>query len=254
MAQPEPLTSDQESIRRQAQEMGIRLDALPAHVAIIMDGNGRWAKSRGLPRLLGHREGYRVLKDTLTSANDLGIRYLTCYAFSSENWARPEDEVGGLMTLIFEAARKELAELAKSDVRVRISGRLAGIPDNVRSGLLDLEHTTRDHTGITFVLAVNYGGRGEIVDAVKKLIEEGVPADRVDVQAISDRLYCPEVPEPDLMIRTAGEFRWSNFLLWQSAYSELFVSKHPWPEFSRDRLLEAVAEYQKRIRKFGRLV
>jgi undecaprenyl diphosphate synthase len=233
--------------------MGVRLDALPRHVAIIMDGNGRWAKHKGLPRLLGHREGYRTLKQTLTSANDLGIEYLTCYAFSSENWSRPQDEVGGLMTLIFEAAKKELAELAKSDVKVRISGRLKAIPDNVREGLLDLERSTRNHKGLTFVLAVNYGGRGEIVDAVKHLIQDGVPADEVDVDQIAQRLYCPEVPDPDLMIRTAGEFRWSNFLLWQSAYSELFVSDVPWPEFDQEQFLGSVLQYQKRIRKFGGL-
>ena len=223
----------------------------PQHIAIIMDGNGRWAQKRGLPRLLGHREGYKTLRKILLDASELGIRFLTVYAFSAENWRRPEDEVTGLMKLIERAARDELRVMHRNNVRVNVSGRIHELPQGLQQALREGVETTKDNTGITFTLAVNYGGRAELVDAVRALIHEGVSAEEIDEGAISQRLYNPHHPEPDLIIRTAGEMRWSNFLLWQSAYAELYVTDVPWPEFGREHLEEAIAAYQQRTRKFG---
>jgi undecaprenyl diphosphate synthase len=242
------------SVQEKALSFGIDLAALPAHIAIIMDGNGRWARRNGLARLIGHREGYRTLREALLNASELGIRYLTVYAFSAENWRRPEDEVQGLMKLIEKAARDELRVMHKNNVRVNVAGRRNELPDGLREALEDGIKTTRENTGITFTLAVNYGGRAEIVDAVKKLVAAGVAAENIDEDAISGALYNPSHPAPDLMIRTAGEVRWSNFLIWQAAYCELFVVNKPWPEFELGDMLEAVAAYQKRVRKFGAVV
>jgi undecaprenyl diphosphate synthase len=241
-------------IQERAIALGIDLAALPAHVAVIMDGNGRWARKRGLQRLLGHREGYKTLRGVLLNAAELGIRFLTVYAFSAENWRRPEDEVRGLMKLIETAAKDELRAMHRNNVRVRVAGRLDEVPASLRQALLDGVETTKDNSGITFVLAVNYGGRAEIVDAVKSLISQGTPIGKVDEAAISSQMYNPDVPEPDLMIRTAGEMRWSNFLIWQAAYTELYVTQKPWPEFDEAELLDAVATYQRRTRKFGAVV
>ncbi|HZH98403.1 MAG TPA: polyprenyl diphosphate synthase [Fimbriimonadaceae bacterium] len=225
----------------------------PAHLAIIMDGNGRWAKSRGLPRLIGHREGYKTLRRVLMDCNDLGIRYLTVYAFSAENWRRPKDEVSGLMKLIERAARDELRVMHRNNVRVNVSGRIDELPHGLQKALREGVETTKSNTGITFTLAVNYGGRAELVDAIKSLVEANtLPAD-ISEESISAHLYNPSHPEPDLMIRTAGEMRWSNFLIWQAAYCELFVTEKTWPEFSKEDLLEALEEFARRTRKFGGL-
>ncbi len=242
------------SVQKAAIELGINLEALPSHIAIIMDGNGRWAKKRGFARLLGHREGYKTLRSILLAASELGVKYLTVYAFSAENWRRPEDEVAGLMKLIETAARDELRAMHQNNVRVCVAGRKEQIPLGLRKALEHGIETTKDNTGITFTLAVNYGGRAEIVDAVKSLITENVPAEQITEDLISQHLYNPNHPEPDLMIRTAGEMRWSNFLIWQSAYCELFVTEVPWPEFSSKQLLEAVSTFQQRTRKFGAVV
>ena len=241
-------------IQERAVAMGIDLDALPRHVAVIMDGNGRWAKGKGLGRLLGHQQGYRALRDVLLAASDLGIRYLTVYAFSAENWRRPEDEVGGLMKLIEMASRNELRTMHRNNVRVRASGRLDELPPGLQDAIAHGIETTSENTGITFTLAVNYGGRAEIVDAVKELLASEIDPSEVTEDLIAAHLYNPDIPDPDLMVRTAGEMRWSNFLLWQSAYTELFVTEKPWPEFDGDELMRAVAEYQKRTRKFGAVV
>ncbi|MCH8275404.1 MAG: di-trans,poly-cis-decaprenylcistransferase [Armatimonadetes bacterium] len=216
-----------------------------------MDGNGRWATERGLPRLAGHRDGYKTLRSVLLFANDLGIRYLTVYAFSAENWRRPEDEVHGLMSLIEQAAVDELRVMHQNNVRVRVAGRLNEVPEGLRRALERGVETTAFNTGIVFTLAVNYGGRAEIVDAVRALASEGATPDDITEEAISKRLYNPDIPEPDLLIRTAGEMRWSNFLLWQGAYAELVVADMPWPAFSLDDLVSACIEYQNRTRKFG---
>lgn len=232
---------------------GVDVEALPAHVALIMDGNGRWAQRRGMPRLLGHREGYRTLRTVLLTASELGVRYLTAYAFSAENWKRPADEVSGLMKLIETAARSELSVMHRNNVRVRVAGRLDGLPPSLRDALVESIETTKSNTGIGFTLAINYGGRAEIVDAFRTLVREGLAPEAIDEAAIASRLYNPDVPEPDLMIRTAGELRWSNFLIWQAAYTELVVSDLDWPDFGADPLFDSIAEYQARVRKYGGL-
>jgi len=239
------------AIREEAERLGIDLTRLPRHIAIIMDGNGRWAQRRGLGRLLGHREGYRALRSVLLNVAELGVPYLTVYAFSAENWRRPQEEVSGLMKLIERAARDELAVMHRNNVRVRFIGRFEGLPAGLKEAILQGVETTRNNTGVTFTLAINYGGRAEIVDAVRRIVAEGIPADQIDEATVAGHLYQPDIPDPDLMIRTAGEMRWSNFLIWQSAYSELYVTDVAWPDFSKDELLEAVHTYQHRVRKFG---
>lgn len=219
-----------------------------------MDGNGRWAKKKGLQRLLGHREGYKTLRSVLLTASELGIEYLTVYAFSAENWRRPQDEVAGLMKLIEQAARDELRLMHQNNVRVNVSGRLNEVPGGLRAALLNGVETTKDNTGITFTLAVNYGGRAEIVDAIKKIVAEGTPAEEITEETVSAHLYNPSHPEPDLMVRTAGEMRWSNFLIFQAAYCELYVTEVSWPEFGETQLLDAVYTFQQRTRKFGAVV
>jgi len=241
-------------IRERARLLEIDLERLPSHVAIIMDGNGRWAGKKGLGRLLGHREGYKTLRGALLSASELGIRYLTVYAFSAENWRRPEDEVAGLMKLIEQAAKDELRAMHRNNVRIRVAGRIDEVPPGLRKALIKGIETTKGNTGITFTLAINYGGRAEIVDAVRDIVASGAEPEMVDEALIAAHLYNPTHPDPDLMIRTAGEMRWSNFLLWQAAYCELFVTSVTWPEFSDTELLQAVAAYQARIRKFGAVV
>ena len=245
-----PKTETQE----RATKLGIDLQAIPAHVAVIMDGNGRWARKKGFPRLLGHREGYKALRGILLAASELGIKYLTVYAFSAENWRRPEDEVKGLMSLIEKAARDELRLMHQNNVRVNVSGRINELPQGLQRALTDGMETTKNNTGITFTLAVNYGGRAEIVDAVKKLVAKGTKPEEISEQTIANHLYNPHHPDPDLMIRTAGEMRWSNFLIWQGAYCELYVTDKTWPEFSTPDLLDAVKTFQQRTRKFGAVV
>ncbi|MFQ3678560.1 MAG: polyprenyl diphosphate synthase [Fimbriimonadaceae bacterium] len=241
-------------VQKRAVAKGVDLDALPVHVAVIMDGNGRWARRQGLQRLFGHRQGYKALRSVLLNAHDLGVRYLTAYAFSAENWRRPEDEVAGLMALMERAARDELRSLHRNNVRLVLSGRIEELPETLQRALSDCVETTAGNTGITLNLAVNYGGRTEIVDAVKRIVREGVPVEKIDESTIAARLYQPSIPEPDMMIRTAGEMRWSNFLIWQSAYCELVVTDRTWPEFGPDDLVQAVLEYQSRTRKFGAVV
>ena len=239
------------SVRERGLALGMDPGTLPRHVGVIMDGNGRWAKAKGWARLLGHREGYRRLRKVLLDASELGIEYLTVYAFSAENWRRPQDEVDGLMKLIEGAARDELRAMHQNGVRVAVAGRIEELPPGLRQALEDGVETTRANTGITFTLAVNYGGRAEIVDAVRDLVASGVEPDDVTEELVSAHLYNPDHPEPDLIIRTAGEMRLSNFLIWQGAYAELYVTAKTWPEFGADELLHAVVTYQKRTRKFG---
>jgi undecaprenyl diphosphate synthase len=252
-----PVTTSQSPLKRiqkKAIEQGIDLDRLPNHIAIIMDGNGRWAKKKGWQRLLGHREGYKALRGALLDASDLGVKYLTVYAFSAENWKRPQDEISGLMKLIETATREELRTMHQNNVRVHFSGRLEELPRSLQEALNHGIESTSENTGIVFTLAVNYGGRAEIVDAVRDIVAAGFEAEDVTEEIISAHLYNPQQPEPDLMIRTAGEMRWSNFLLWQGAYCELWVTQDPWPEFNGNHLLDAVKEYQRRTRKFGAVV
>ena len=204
--------------------------------------------------MIGHREGYKTLRTILLGASEMGLKYLTVYAFSAENWRRPATEVEGLMKLIERAARDELRVMHQNNVRVQVAGRVSELPKSLQEALSDGIETTKDNTGITFTLAVNYGGRAEIVDAVRAMVREGVQAEEVTEEAISAHLYNPSHPEPDLMIRTAGEMRWSNFLLWQGAYCELVVTDKPWPEFTVEDLRDAIEEYGKRTRKFGAVV
>lgn len=240
-------------IQQRAIRAGLDLGRLPVHIGMIMDGNGRFAKRQGLARLWGHHQGYRSLRGALMACSEVGVRYLTVYAFSSENWARPSEEVQGLMQLIERSTRDELPTMMRNNVRFRVAGRIEELPPTLQEAFAKAEATTASNTGITFILAVNYGGRAEIVDAVKRILEEGLPAESITEQTLSDRLYLPDVPEPDMIIRTAGEMRWSNFLIYQGAYAELVVTQTTWPEFSPDTLIECLCEFQKRMRKFGGL-
>ena len=241
-----------------AAQAGLDTARLPVHVAIIMDGNGRWAQARGLNRLFGHDQGYRTLKDIVYAADELGVRYLTVYGFSSENWRRSQEEVGGLMELMLRAMRAEIEELIQNRVRVHVSGRMHELPPDLRAEFEDAMQRTAHFSGLTFNLAINYGGRAEVVDAVRALAEQvrlgHVAPDQITEEAIAAHLYAPDIPDPDLLIRTAGELRLSNFLLWETAYSEIYITPLCWPDFDRDQLIIALADYQKRVRKFGAVV
>jgi undecaprenyl diphosphate synthase len=236
-------------------EAGLDPERIPVHVAIIMDGNGRWARARGQDRLFGHDRGYQTLKQIVYAADELGVRYLTVYGFSSENWRRSQTEVDSLMGLMLYAIRAEIEELIQNRVRVRVSGRLSELPPDLRAEFESAMHRTDNFTGLTFNLAINYGGRAEVVDAVRALAERvqrgEMTPDEIDEADLAAHLYAPDIPDPDLLIRTAGELRLSNFLLWESAYSEIYVTPTCWPDFDRVHLIAALAEYQKRIRKFG---
>jgi undecaprenyl diphosphate synthase len=233
----------------------IRSRPLPKHVAIIMDGNGRWATRRGLPRVAGHREGVKTTQAVVRATGDLGIRFLTLYAFSSENWTRPSDEVSTLMSLLEHAIDQELAELMANNVRLKVIGRADGVPAKVRRGIERVVSTTAANTGMTLIMAFNYGGRDELVDAFRTLAREvqagALRLEEIDEVRVSRALYTDGVPDPDLLIRTSGEMRVSNFLLWQIAYTELWVTDTLWPDFGRRELYLAVADFQSRERRFG---
>ncbi len=227
----------------------------PTHVAIIMDGNGRWASKRGLPRIAGHRAGAKAIREVIAASIELGIPYLTLYSFSSENWRRPTDEVHGLMNLFVEVLERELGNLQKQDVRVRVIGRSEGMPEPTMQAFRRTEEKTADNQALTLAVALNYGGRTELVDSARAIARDVAsgalsPGD-IDETAIAERLYTTGLPDPDLVIRTSGEMRISNFLLWQIAYSELWVTSVLWPDFKRYDLLRAVIDYQKRTRRFG---
>ncbi|GAC1315427.1 MAG: isoprenyl transferase [Acidimicrobiales bacterium] len=232
---------------------GVDAARLPRHIACVMDGNGRWAGRRGLPRTEGHRAGEESLFDVVEGALDLGIPWLSVYAFSTENWRRPADEVRYLMHVMSDTIlgrRRE--ELHERGVRVTFAGRRDWrVPKRVLRHMDEVSELTRDNDRLTFVIAFNYGGRAEIVDAVKALVAEGTPADRIDERAISSHLYQPEMPEPDLVVRTSGEYRVSNFWLWELAYSELVFTETLWPDFRREDLFAAVRQFQGRDRRFG---
>jgi undecaprenyl diphosphate synthase len=219
-----------------------------------MDGNGRWAKRRGLPRTEGHAAGEEALVDTAYGALDLGVRWLTVYAFSTENWRRPQDEVRFLMNFNESLLLRRRDELHERGVRVRFSGRRDWrVPKRVLRRMDESEELTANNRKMTLTMAFNYGGRAEIVDAVRRLVDDGVPADRVDERAIRSRLYHPDMPDPDLVVRTSGEFRISNFLLWELAYAELVFTDVLWPDFRREHLFDAVAAFQGRSRRYGGL-
>jgi len=233
------------------------LKRLPEHLAVIMDGNGRWAERRHLPRVAGHRAGVKAAREVIETCARLKLPYLTLYAFSLENWRRPQAEVDFLMRLLREYLKRELPAIHKNNIRLLIIGRSADLPDAVRR---DLEHgmrLTARNTGMKLVVALNYGGRAELVDAFNALLDrvraDGLSAFHADEQTISENLYTAGLPDPDLLIRTSGEMRVSNFLLWQIAYAEIYVTETLWPDFSRARLLEALVDYQRRERRYGGL-
>ncbi|CAN7427190.1 isoprenyl transferase [Rhizobium sp. LjRoot30] len=233
------------------------LSAVPEHVAIIMDGNGRWAKKRGLPRTMGHRKGVESVRDIVRAAGDVQIKYLTLFAFSSENWRRPESEITDLMGLLRTFIRRDLADLHRENVRIRIIGDRENLRGDLLPLLLEAEETTRGNTALTLVIAFNYGSRDEIARVAARLAAE-VAAGRmrpedIDADAINTRLDTAGIPDPDLIIRTSGEERLSNFLLWQAAYSELMFVPEYWPDFNRDLFFKALEKYAARDRRFGGL-
>ena len=231
-----------------------RLDRVPVpnHVGVVMDGNGRWAQKRGLPRTEGHAAGEDALFDTVEGALELGIRWLTVYAFSTENWKRPADEVRYLMGFNESILVRRRDELHERGVRMRFVGRRDWrVPRRLIRRMDEAIELTRKNRTMTFTIAFNYGGRAEIVDAVRALVEAGVPASRIDERAIRAHLYDPDMPDPDLVVRTSGEYRISNFLLWELAYSELVFTDVLWPDFRRQHLFDAVREFQRRDRRFG---
>jgi len=238
--------------------MKLDLNRIPRHIAVIMDGNGRWARGRGLPRLQGHYQGYKTLHNTVIAAAQHGVEALTAYAFSSENWTRPDDEVAGLMELVILALREEVGMMMEEGVRILRTGRSAGLPDEVISEFDAVSDQTKNNSRIILNICLNYGGRNEIVDAAKRaasMVAEGrIDADKIDEGLLSGLMYRPELPDPDLLIRTAGEMRVSNFLLWEIAYAELYVTETLWPDFDEGELVKAIASYQSRTRKFGAVV
>lgn len=231
---------------------------VPRHVAIIMDGNGRWAAARGLPRAEGHRRGVEALRRTIRAAGEIGIKFVTIFSFSAENWSRPASEIGELMGLLRRFVRNDLAELHKSNVRVRVIGERDGLDADIGRLLIEAEELTKNNDGLTLVVAFNYGARQEIVRAARRMTEAVVQgrikADDIDMDTFGRFLDAPDIPDPDLIIRTSGEQRLSNFLLWQSAYSELVFVPTYWPDFDRTVLETAIREYQQRERRFGGLV
>jgi undecaprenyl diphosphate synthase len=222
------------------------------HLAIIMDGNRRWAKQRGLLSVQGHREGYETLKKIGTACLERGVEVLTVFAFSTENWKRTDEEVGYLMDLLEEVLRNELGFFKSKKVRIRVLGRREGLRPSVLSAIADAEKETEDFDALTLCLCINYGGRTEIVDACKALITEGKSADQIDEVAIQSKMYWPDMPDPDLIIRTSGEERLSGFLLWQAAYSEFYWTKKHWPDFNEQELDSALEEFASRKRRFGK--
>jgi undecaprenyl diphosphate synthase len=238
--------SPEESLARQ-----VDFDRLPAHVAIIMDGNGRWAAQRKLPRVEGHRAGIDAVRDAVETSARLGIQVLTLYAFSLENWKRPRAEVSTLMTLLKHYLKLELRTLLKNDIRFRVLGRSDELAPDIRRELNRAAERTASNRGMQFNIALNYGGRAEIVDAVRRVMQEGVAPEALTEERFAEFLYTAGQPDPDLLIRTSGEMRVSNFLLWQIAYAEIWITDTLWPDFRGRHLLEAVVAYQKRDRRYG---
>jgi undecaprenyl diphosphate synthase len=230
-------------------------DRLPAHIAIIMDGNGRWAKKRGMTRSIGHREGSNTLRKIVGFCNKLGIKYLTVYAFSTENWKRPKNEVDYLMSLLLEYLRNAEKELAGQDIRIRVIGNTEGLPDEICRQIIRVMKVTEGNGGMILNIALNYGGRDEIINAVKRLardVKSGrVCPDDIDECMLESMLYTSGVPDPDILIRTSGEKRISNFLLWQCAYTEFWYTDDLWPDFKEEHILEAIRDFQGRKRRYG---
>jgi undecaprenyl diphosphate synthase len=229
---------------------------IPSHVAVIMDGNGRWAKSRGKMRLTGHQEGAKSVKQAIEACGELGIKFLTVYAFSTENWSRPQNEVSGLMSLLVSSVDKEFEEINQRGIKILVIGQLDKLPENVQKKLKFAIEKTKNNTALTFIIALSYSGRWDIVNAVKKLSEDCInnklDTSKIDEQLFAKYLSTSEIPDPELLIRTSGEERISNFLLYQLAYSELYFTDVLWPDFSKEDFYKAIINYQKRERRFGK--
>ena len=230
---------------------------IPDHIAIIMDGNGRWARERSLPRIAGHREGINSVREITRLCGEIGVKHLTLYTFSTENWQRPKAEVSALMTLLLKTINKEVKELHKNNVKFTVIGDLAMLPRSTRKGLQDGIELTQDNGGLNLCLALNYGSRQEMIDAIQSLaskVQSGeMEPEEINEAIFSDALYTKGIPDPDLLIRTSGECRLSNFLLWQSAYTEIFITDTYWPEFREEQLMGAIHVYQLRERRFGKV-
>jgi len=229
------------------------LTRVPVHVGMIMDGNGRWAKSRGLPRLAGHKAGTENLRRIIRACVELGIQYLTIYAFSTENWGRPQDEVEGLMRILAEVIDKELPELNDQGVQLRHIGRLEQLPENLRKKVNKAIEITKNNNRLVLNVAFNYGGRDEIVCAVKQMMVDGVKPEEVTPELISNYMFTAGIPDPDLIIRTSGEMRTSNFLIWQASYAEWYVTPTYWPDFDKEELRKALVAFAQRDRRYGKL-
>jgi len=227
-------------------------NALPRHVAVIMDGNGRWARERGEDRVFGHAHGVESVRAVVRAAGELGVEYLTLYAFSTENWSRPKEEINALMELLVNSLAGEVDELIAQGVRLRSVGALKSLPEACRDALRDVEARTADCTGLTLILALSYSGRWEITEAVRSVVRSGMDVDDIDEDSLRQHMELPDVPDPELLIRTSGEQRLSNFLLWQLAYSELHFTPVMWPDFREDHFRAAVHEFRGRERRFGR--
>ncbi|TAK65168.1 MAG: isoprenyl transferase [Bacteroidetes bacterium] len=247
----EPAKGNDAALQQELKQSG----NIPVHIAVIMDGNGRWAKTRGLPRIAGHNEGVESVRDTVEACGQLGVKYLTLYAFSTENWKRPQDEVSMLMRLLMRALRDETDKLHRNNVRVHTIGETQSLPREVQAELYDAIEKTKENTGLNLFLALSYSGRWDLVRAVKRIAEDTqagtITPEQVTEQLIECYLSTKNVPDPDLLIRTSGEMRISNFLLWQLAYSEIYISNCYWPQFRRNELYAAIRNYQSRERRFG---
>ena len=229
---------------------------IPKHIAIIMDGNGRWARKRGLPRMVGHKAGVESVREIVRVCGELGVEYLTLYTFSTENWQRPEGEVRFLMDMLKDLLIREVPELNRNNVRLNVIGRLDILPDDIRERIDWAIHTLSQNTGLKLILAISYGGRAEIVDAIRRIVKEGVSVDRIDEESLRKYFYDPKLPDPDLLIRTGarGRIRISNFLIYQSAYAELYFTETLWPDFRKEELIKAIEDYTRRERRFGRVL
>jgi len=227
----------------------VKKNILPQHIAIIMDGNGRWAKSKNLPRIKGHYEGTRAVKRIVKTSGEIGLNYLTIYAFSTENWKRPNNEPKAVLTLIENTLMKEIRELYESNVVIKFIGSRDGISDSLAQKMDDAYEMTKNNTGLHLLVAVNYGGRLEIIEGINSLLRE--KRDSITLEDFPKYLYTKDIPDPDLLIRTSGEMRISNFLIWQIAYSEMYFTKTLWPDFSQEEFLQAIIDFQRRARRFG---
>lgn len=226
---------------------------VPNHVAIIMDGNGRWAESRGLPRLEGHRAGTQNVRSVVQALEKWGVKYVTLFAFSTENWSRPSDEVRGLMHLLQEVLEREIQTLHKNNAHLNYLGRMDRLSPEFKTAICNALELTRNNTGLNLSVALDYGGRDEIIEAVRQIVRDGIPVEQIDGELLRQHLYTRDLPDPDLIIRTAGEQRLSNFLVWQSAYSEYYYSTAYWPDFDEKELAQALGAFSQRQRRFGAL-